>query len=135
MRHPHLIEMEKRLKSLFDEVDDRLEDLYGREYTLHPARPGRGTTSNREQDGLFNVGADFTPGFGSRLGRGYVIDVEMKTLENVPDAKREEILAETVNMVRKRLPHYFPNRVLRIDRDGRTFKIYGDLSLGYSNNQ
>jgi len=129
MRH-HLDNFESRLKDLFDEVDDYLEDKYGRTYPLHPARAERGGTSNKETNGLFNVGASFSTGYGSEHGRGYVIDVRMVTLSHVPDEVENEIEEDAVQYVRKKLPHYFPGRTLDVKRERRTFKISGDLSLG-----
>ena len=82
---------ERRLKELFDEVDDELEDRYGPLFSIHPARPSRGATSNKEHDGLFNVGASFTAGFGSKLGRGYVIDFDVVTLDTVPRPIKQQI--------------------------------------------
>jgi len=129
MRH-HLDTFETQLKRLFDEVDDYLEDKYGDTYPLHPARARRGRTANRETDGLFNVGASFSTGYGSEHGRGYVIDVKMVTLRNVPEEVETEIEEEAVAYVKKKLPEYFPHRKLEVKRDRRTFKISGDLSLG-----
>ncbi len=130
MRHPRLVEFEARLKGLFDEVDDRLEEDYGGLFPLHPARAPHGATSNKEQSGLFNVGAAFTPGFGSRLGKGYVVDVTMVTLTNVPDYVRDEVTEEAVGLISEGLPRHFPDRTLSVERDGNSFKITGDLSLG-----
>lgn len=130
MRHPKINQWDKQMKSLFDEVDDYLEEKYGQLYPLHPNRAQRGRTSNKEHDGLFNVGVDFTSGYGSSIGRGYVIDVDMVTLAEVPDKIEQEIQEEVVNLVRERLPRYFPDRDLSVSRDGRIFKIHGDFSLG-----
>lgn len=132
MRHPLLVEWEDRLKTLFDEVDDYIEDKYGKKYPLHPNRAKKGSTSNKEHDGLFNIGASFTSGFGSELGRGYVIDVGMITLENVPRNTENEILNEVIVQVRNRLHSFFPERKLDISKDGNIFKIHGDFSLGES---
>ncbi len=129
MRH-HLDTFESQLKNLFDEVDDYLEDKYGDRYPLHPARARRGRTSNKETNGLFNVGASFSTGYGSEHGRGYVIDVDMVTLSQVPDEVEEKIEEDAVDYVRRKLPEYFPDRKLEVRRDKRTFKISGDLSLG-----
>ena len=74
MWHPKMVEFDSRMKELFDEVDHYIEDLYGDRYDLHPVRPARGETANPEADGLFNVGAIFSPGFRSKLGRGYIIE-------------------------------------------------------------
>ena len=121
---------EDRLKKLCDEVDDYIEDLYGDKYQLHPVRPGRGETSNPEADGLFNIGANFTPGFGSELGRGYLIDVAMSTLEKVDPDVRAEIYGAAADKVRELLPLHFPERELSVRRCKNHFKIQGDFSLG-----
>jgi hypothetical protein len=118
------------MKALFDEIDDALEDRYGDRFTLHPNRAGRGNTSNREMDGLFNIGADFTPGYGSSLGRGYVVHIRISTLEHVPVEVREEIKSDLEFMVKEKLPVFFPGRNLRVERDGNLLKIIGDFSLG-----
>ncbi|MFW5811908.1 MAG: hypothetical protein ACOCWS_02900 [Alkalispirochaetaceae bacterium] len=130
MSHHSLRSFEKKLKQLFDEVDDYLEERYGGEYPLHPARPKRGKTSSKSHDGLFNIGASFSPGYGSEHGRGYVIDVEMVTLSNVTDEREEEILTDAAEKVDSLLKKYFPDRELSVRRDGSLFKIVGDLSLG-----
>jgi len=130
MRHPKTIEFDDRMKKLFDEVDDYIEDIYGDKYNLHPTRPARGQTSNPEADGLFNIGANFTPGFGSELGRGYSIDVSMSTLEKVDDGLRREIYETAAEKVKELLPVHFPERELAVKRDGNHFKIQGDFSLG-----
>ena len=130
MRHPKIDQWDRQLKILFDEIDDYLEQKYGALYPLHPNRASRGRTSNKESDGLFNIGADFSSGYGSRLGRGYVIDVDMVTLADVPESVREEIETEVVELVAERLPRFFPGRELSVSRDGRVYKIHGDLSLG-----
>ncbi len=131
MKHPKLADFESRLKKLFDEVDDYLEETYGGDYPLHPARPPRGETSNKESSGLFNVGAAFSAGFGSELGRGYVLDIDMVTLANVDEDKEERIIEDAVERIHDLLPKYFPERDLEVSRDGRVFKIHGDLSLGH----
>lgn len=130
MRHPSLREFETKLKLLFDEVDDALEDRYGARYSLHPSRPRRGRTSSKSQDGLFNIGASFTAGFGSRYGRGYVVQIDMVTLDNVPTDVREQIEAEVADLVREKLPRYFLQRNLTVVRDRNVYKIHGDLRLG-----
>ncbi|MDR2588489.1 MAG: hypothetical protein LBC67_03595 [Spirochaetales bacterium] len=130
MWHPKMAEFNGRLKKLFDEVDEYIEDLYGASYPLHPARPLRGRTANPQADGLFNVGADFTAGYGSELGRGYLIDVEMATLEKVEEASRREIYEAAARKVRELLPLRFPERDLSVRRDGNHFKIQGDFGLG-----
>jgi len=125
-----MVEFDRRLKELFDEVDEYIEDLYGDRYPLHPMRPVRGETSNPEADGLFNIGANFTPGFNSELGRGYLIDVSISTLEKVCENVRREIYEAATEKVKELLPIYFPERELTVRRDRNHFKIIGDFSLG-----
>jgi len=125
-----MIEFDNRLKKLFDEVDAYIEDLYGDCYVLHPVRPTRGETANPESDGLFNIGAVFTPGYSSELGRGYLIDISMSTLEKVDDNVRRVIYDVTADKVSELLPIYFPERKLTVKRDKNHFKIQGDFSLG-----
>ncbi len=130
MRHPHLLEFERRLRKLFDEIDEYLENTYGSHYQLHPARPTRGSTARTTSDGLFNVGATFTPGYGSQIGRGYVVQVDMVTLQRVPVDVRDKIEREVAKLVEQRLSRYFPGRDLQVDRDRNVYKIHGDLRLG-----
>ncbi|MCA1755319.1 MAG: hypothetical protein LC641_11610 [Spirochaeta sp.] len=132
MRHPKLQEFDDKMKHLFDEVDAYLEDRFGDRYPLHPARAADGSTANPEQSGLFAVGADFTAGYGSELGRGYLVAVDIKTLTEVPDDVEEEIDQVAVEKVSELLPVYFPQRQLEVTRDRRQFKIHGDLGLGGS---
>jgi hypothetical protein len=130
MWHPKMEEFDSRMKRLFDEVDDFIEDKYGGCYSLHPLRPARGETTNPEADGLFNIGAVFTPGYGSELGRGYLIDISMSTMDKVDEDVRREIYETAANKVRELLPLHFPERELTVRRDRNHFKIQGDFSLG-----
>jgi len=118
------------MKSMFDKIDDWLEDRYGGTFRLHPNRPRRGRTSNKEADGLFNIGADFSLGYGSKLGRGYVVQVEMSTLEHIPRETRRQIEIDVENLVREELPRFFPGQSLTLERDGNLLKIIGDFNLG-----
>jgi len=120
---------ENKLKALFDEIDEELEKRFGSLYNLHPSRAKKGSTSNKEQDGLFDIGASFSPGFGSEYGRGYVLDVDMMTLDHVPKEVQEHIEEIVVELIRKKLPVFFPERELEVKRDGNIFKIIGDLTL------
>ena len=124
-------EIEKKLRFICDEVDDYLEDTYGHLYPLHPVRPSRGRTANKAYDGLFNVATSFTPGFGSELGRGYLVIIHMATLKNVSEDINEKITYESLILISKKLKEVFPERELKISRDGRSLKITGDFSLGY----
>jgi len=128
--HAKQRELEDRLKSVFDELDVLLEDEYGDEYPLHPNRPARGDACNHEADGLFEAAADFTPGFGSELGRGYLVSIRVATLSRVNPETREHIMASAIAHLRRLLPQRFPERALSVRREGDHFKIVGDFSLG-----
>ncbi|OQX28920.1 MAG: hypothetical protein B0D92_06440 [Spirochaeta sp. LUC14_002_19_P3] len=130
MRHPRLVEWDRRLKAMFGSIDGWLEDKYGDEYSLHPNRAPRGSTANREMDGLFNVGADFTPGYGSSYGRGYIVRIRMVSLEHIPAKVKDRIERDVEVLVRQKLPLVFPNRNLSLKRDGPVLKIVGDFHLG-----
>ena len=129
MRGHQVLEFEKKLKSLFDGVDRELEDRWGDTYSLHPARPAQGEAANPEDDGLFNVGAAFSAGYGSESGRGYVIEMRMSTLSVVPETVRNTITSYVAGRVRTLLSEYFPDKELDVVQDGGTFKIIGDLRL------
>ncbi|MFO8042855.1 MAG: hypothetical protein R6U25_06620 [Alkalispirochaeta sp.] len=122
-------DFEMKLKQLFDQIDAELESRWGGEYPLHPSRPPRGRSSNPETDGLFNVGASFSAGYGSEYGRGYVIETRMVTLTQVDEDTREEIRNYVARRVTELLPEYFPDRDLDVVRDGDLYKVTGDLSL------
>ena len=130
MFHPKTQAFDRRMKELFDEIDDYLEEEYGHRYPLHPNRPTRGATSNKAADGLFNVGVQFSAGYGSEAGRGYVVDFKISTLASVAPDERESLLEEVVDQIRLRLGRFFPGKSLEVVRDGSLFKIVGDFSLG-----
>ncbi len=122
-------DFETKLKQLFDQIDVELENRWGHDYPLHPSRPPQGRSSNPETDGLFNVGASFSAGYGSEYGRGYVIETRMVTLTQVDEETREEIRNYVARRVTELLPEYFPDRDLDVVRDGDLYKVTGDLSL------
>lgn len=128
--HPNLHQWEKKLKSILDDLDEVLEDQYGHRYRLHPARPRRGRTASKSQDGLFDISANFTLGIGSEHGKGYVIDIRMVTLENVPDDIEEQIDELAIRHIRNKLHSVYPDKKLFVTRDGHIIKLHGDLSLG-----
>ncbi len=133
MNNPHMAEWEKTLKKIFDIIDDHIEDKYGFLYPLHPSRPQRGRTANKSSDGLFNIGAAFSAGFGSRYGRGWVVDVSMVTLSDVPDEVREQIYLRVVSELKRLLKEFYPERDIKVEKDGNVFKIFGDLGLKFHN--
>jgi hypothetical protein len=123
---------EDQLKKVFDEINDELEATYGANtrFRRHPNRPPTGTTCNREDDGLFDLGAAFTVGLGSQHGPGYVVQARIGTLDNVPPDIQAKFEAEVVHRLQEKLPQAFPGVTLHVDRDGPVYKIHGDLSLG-----
>ena len=122
---------EHRLKQIFDEIDSELEaEGACKIFKRHPNRPPAFATSNREDDGLFDLGAAFTVGIGSRHGPGYVIQARIATLERIPPDTQKKFEAEVVRRLRKKLPNAFPGVSLHVDLDGHVYKIHGDLSLG-----
>jgi len=129
IKHPKLIRWERKLRTVFNQIDDYLEDHYGSDYPLHPVRARRGTTASKEHDGLFNVGASYSAGFGSEHGAGYVVEVRMSTLSHVPKNVRKVIELNVVRLLREKLPSVFPGKNLTVLKDGDAYKICGDLSL------
>ncbi|MBR1608435.1 MAG: hypothetical protein IJ678_02335 [Kiritimatiellae bacterium] len=111
-------------------ADVALEERHAGRWPLHPARPPHGTAANPQYDGIFRVTAVYTAGYGSALGPGYVLRAEVPTLSAVSAADREAIEAEAAELVRSGLAREFPGRDLRVERDGASWKIVGDLSLG-----
>ncbi|MGE4490274.1 MAG: hypothetical protein AB7E95_12100 [Kiritimatiellales bacterium] len=129
MRGNKVIDWEHRLKAVFDEIDAELENEYGSRYPLHPSRPKRGTTSNPETDGLFNVGAAFSAGFGSKNGPGYTVEIRLSTLRHVPENIRTEIKEKVFQSLENKLPSAFPDRDLNVTEEDGVIRIHGDLSL------
>lgn len=132
--HPSQVKLEKNMRALCDELDDRLEEKFGQRYPLHPNRPQRGATASVAYDGLFSTGTQFTLGYGSKHGRGYVISVEMRTLATVDKKDEEEVEEATVTILEELIPHYFPERKISLKKDGHVYKLVGDFSLGNSSN-
>ncbi len=130
MYHPKMQQFDRRLKVLFDEVDDWLEDSYGGNFKIHPNRPERGHTSNKSQDGLFNIGPQFTPGYGSQYGRGYVIDLKIATVDSISGEQRAAIEDRLQSFINEKLKTHFPERELELRRDLRGLKIVGNFNLG-----
>jgi hypothetical protein len=132
MLHPKSIEWDKKLKEICDQIDLWLEEQYGALYTLRPNRPLNGETSNPEMDGLFNVQAVFTPGYRSDTGRGYLIEIELSTLEKVDLELKRDILDQVLVKLEEAIKNEFPERLLEIGFDGNMIKIWGDLNLGFA---
>lgn len=129
MRGARVEAMEARLHAALERVDAELERRHGDRYGLHPARQPHGTAARRQYDGLFEVTAGFSAGYGSMHGPGYAVNLRVVTLEHVPPEAREAFEAEAVGLLEAELKAAFPARELEIVRDVHGLKIVGDLKL------
>jgi hypothetical protein len=130
--HPSQEKLEKRFRKMLDKLDAYLEDTYGQAYDLHPNRPPRGESSSTIYDGLFSATMNFSMGYGSQFGRGYVVKIDISTLEQVDREHRTHIEQDAIDHLRQLLDEHFPERRLDVKRDGNLYKIVGDFSLGVS---
>ncbi len=121
---------ESKLGALCSELDDYLEDTYEGVFGRHPNRPERGSGANPAFDGVFCTTAAFTLGYGSDYGRGYLINIDVRTLQTVSADQIEEIKNRAFVFTQSKLPVIFPERKLEIVRDCNLLKIIGDFSLG-----
>lgn len=128
--HPKQEELENNLSLLCQNLDNYLEDEYGSRYRIHPNRLKRGLGSNPRFDGLFSTAMAFTLGYGSNTGRGYVVEVDIRTLDRVSPEERQEINDAAFSYIQSNLKEVFPDRNLSIVKDGNLMKIVGDFSLG-----
>ena len=129
MKNPLLEKWEGKLQTIFDGIDAHLQEKYGEMFPLSPSRKPSGQGISRDCDGLFDLGFSFTAGLTSKLGPGYVFKVKMATPSRVPREFTNTIENEVVELLREKLPEEFPGRDLKVGRDGRLYKIYGDLDL------
>lgn len=129
MKNPLLEKWEEKLQDIFDKIDIVLEEKYGELFPLRPNRPAHQEGVTPDADGLFDLGVSFTVGLGSKLGPGYVFRVKLATLQRVPDELQEKIEDEVVDLLQAELPTSFPGKELKVARDGRVYKIYGNLDL------
>lgn len=128
--HPKQEEFEAKLSQLCADLDNRLEDRYGKLFPIHPNRPKRGEAAYPGFDGLFSTSVAFTLGIGSQYGRGYVMNIDIRTLDHVDPGVMTEIFNDALVFVNSNLSVYFPERELKLVKDGKVLKITGDFSLG-----
>lgn len=128
--HPKQEELEERMALLCQELDNHLEDIFGDRYAIHPNRLKRGQGSNPSFDGLFSTSMAFTLGYGSKYGRGYIVNVEVRTLDNVSQYDSIHITSTAFAFLKDKLKDYFPDHDLDIVQDGPVMKIIGDFGLG-----
>ncbi len=134
MRNPRVEEWEEKLDQLLRRVTVQLEERFSDFALRHPARLPHGATDNPQNDGLFRITATFTPGFGSQLGKGYVLTIEPVTLERFRQEAWQKIEDFACAQIRAGLEAALPGRGLTLQRDGQVWKIVGDLSLDHEAN-
>ncbi|NQT59010.1 MAG: hypothetical protein HQ557_08520 [Bacteroidetes bacterium] len=128
--HPKLADIEDRMRVMLDQLDTYLENRYSGIYHLHPNRLPEGGAASPSYDGLFSVFAKFSLGYGSVNGRGYVLTIDISTLEKVPDNIRKKIEKEAAEKIESMIPDFFPEREIHVTKDSSIYKITGDFSLG-----
>ena len=128
--HPKQEELENKLSLLCQALDNHLEDKFGEHYKIHPNRLKRGQGSNPSFDGLFSTSLASTLGYGTEYGRGYVMNVEIRTLDKVSQYDRAHIEADAFKFVSENLSTFIPGHNLDIVHDGNVMKVIGDFSLG-----
>ncbi|HZJ88039.1 MAG TPA: hypothetical protein VFC80_02670 [Sphaerochaeta sp.] len=132
--HPSQLLLEKKLRALADDLDHYLEDMFEDLYPLHPNRPQRGEAASVAYDGLFSTGTQFTAGYGSKYGRGYIMSIEIRTLSQVEPCDRRKVEEASRAYLEEIIPHYLPGRKIELKRDGNVYKLVGDFSLGSATN-
>lgn len=90
----------------------------------------RGKGSNPSFDGLFSTSLAFTLGYGSKYGRGYVVNIDVRTLERVSQYDMAKINGEAFSFISRNLKDVIPEHKLEVVQDGNVMKIVGDFSLG-----
>lgn len=122
--------LEKQFSLLAQALDNALEDKFGAQFKLHPNRQKRGAGANPSFDGLFATTVAFTLGYGSEFGRGYIVNIDVRTLESVPLKTKEEINSFAKDFLSKNLKVFIPDREIKLVKDGKLLKLVGDFSLG-----
>ncbi|AWG42494.1 hypothetical protein CR532_00490 [Candidatus Borreliella tachyglossi] len=120
-------ELENVLFGICLDVDSALEDEFGSAYEIHPNRPSRGRAANGLLDGLFRVTTSFTPGYGSRFGRGYLIIIEIITLDVVDIEFSRRVVERGIKVFGEKLDEKFPAKKVFIVHDINVYKIIGDF--------
>ncbi|MCQ2411463.1 MAG: hypothetical protein MJ057_00730 [Sphaerochaetaceae bacterium] len=128
--HPKQEELERQMSELCQALDNHLEDIYGGHYSIHPNRLKRGMGSNPSFDGLFSTSCSFTLGYGTKSGRGYLVNVEIRTLDRIPFEEKARIQDHAFDYIAENLKTFIPGRDLEVIRENNLMKIVGDFSLG-----
>lgn len=128
-RISQLEKWEERLLQMMDEVDAIMEQKYCCKFKLKPNRLPHKTGITRDSDGLFDLGISFSAGLTSKYGPGYVFQVRIATSDQISAELQNQIEEEILSLVKTKLPKYFPGLDINVAKEGKTFRIYGDLSL------
>ena len=72
----------------------------------------------------------FTLGYGSKYGRGYIVNVDVRTLDKVSQYDKVHITSSAFAFLKSNLKEYFPDHELDVVQDGNVMKIVGDFGLG-----
>lgn len=110
-------------------IDNYLEDTFSDEITIHPMRMKRGKGANPIHDGVFSTTIIFSMGFGTKYGRGYIINISISTLDNVSSHLKERIEEATFDFASKHAEEYLPGRNVECVRDAGLIKLIGNFSL------
>ncbi|UPA17626.1 hypothetical protein R5397_03915 [Borrelia sp. MN22-0132] len=120
-------EFENALFKICLDVDCVLEDEFGNSYKVHPSRLSRGTAANGLLDGLFRVTTSFTLGYGSKFGRGYLVIIEIITLDIVDVEFSNRVIERGIEVFGEKLKERFSGKKLSIVHDMNVYKIIGDF--------
>lgn len=122
-------QLEEQFSQMAKALDNELEDSFGHKHQLHPNRPKRGMAANPSFDGLFATTFAFTLGYGSTHGRGYIVNIDLRTLECISSEEKTQIQNFAFTYLTENISNFFPDRELSVVHDGRLIKIVGNFSL------
>ena len=128
--HPKQAQFEEKLTSICIQLDEYLEDTYAGSFVPHPNRLARGEGANPCYDGLFSTSASFSLGYGTKSGRGYIFNVELRSLQFVPAHVKDDIKQRAFTFIEKKLPEVIPDRKLELILEDGMIKLIGDFTLG-----
>ncbi len=129
MSHPLQLKLEEQLNKLELACDNYLEDEFGSLYPIHPNRKKRGETGNDLYDGLFATFFKFTSGYGSKYGRGYSIDIEIRTLDFIKKEDKDNIISSAIKFIEENSIKFLNDRQTKVVKDNNTYKLIGDFKL------
>ncbi|MCR5732214.1 MAG: hypothetical protein K6G51_04685 [Sphaerochaetaceae bacterium] len=126
---PRQEKLEESFVSFEKVIDNHLEDMFSEEINIHPSRMKRGVGANPIHDGIFSVTIIFSMGYGTKYGRGYIINLSISTLDNISYELKQRIEEETFDFVSRHVNEYIPNRNIECVRDAGLIKLIGNFTL------